>query len=146
MFVIYNLSENNWPQLQKYMGPRSSLVQITFASMWSALNKIELLFIFCIINVLPSHLAEAAEPLQPHFAPPHPEPQIRVKSKSRRLKLDQVDYWECALQIWFNKFCLKMIDHGSRSLCCPGPSRSRFLIQKCITPRTNHGCSISLVL
>jgi hypothetical protein len=26
------------------------------------------------------------------FCPPPPDPQIRVKAKSRRLKLDQVDY------------------------------------------------------
>jgi hypothetical protein len=39
--------------------------------------------------------------LQPHFGPA--DPQIRNKAKSRRLKFDQVDYREGALQLLFDK-------------------------------------------
>ena len=78
-------------------------------------------------------MLESAEPPQPPLGP-H-DPQIRVKSRSRRLKPDQVDYWEGALQLLFYKLCLKMIEHGSRSTWGPGPpSRSRLWIQKCDFP------------
>jgi hypothetical protein len=50
----------------------------------------------------------------------HPDPILslsdlgfRVKSKVRRLRPEQVNYWEGALQLLFYKLCLKMIDHGS---------------------------------
>ncbi len=46
-------------------------------------------------------MVEAAEPPQPPFGPP--DPQIRVKSKSRRLKPNKVDYWKGALQCLFYK-------------------------------------------
>jgi hypothetical protein len=53
-------------------------------------NKIEVLLNVCFIIFLPSHTVEAIEPPQPLFGPP--DPQIRVKSKSRCLKPDQFDY------------------------------------------------------
>ncbi len=91
-------------------------------------------------------MVEAAEPLQPHFAQP-PDSQIMVKAKSRRkLKLDQVGYWEGVLKFLFNKFCLKIIDHGSRSTWGAGPSRSGFWVQKCVMPILNPGHFISVVL
>jgi hypothetical protein len=58
-------------------------------------------------------MAEAAEPLQPHFGPP--DTRFLVRSNARMLRIDQVDYWEGALQLLSNKLCLKMIEHGSRS-------------------------------
>jgi hypothetical protein len=39
-----------------------------------------------------------------------------------------------------------MIDHSSRSTWGPGPSRSRFWVQKCVMPLLNHGWSITFVL
>jgi hypothetical protein len=44
-----------------------------------------------------------------------PDPMFGVRARSRRSRPNQVDYWECALQLLFNKLCLKMVDHGSRS-------------------------------
>jgi hypothetical protein len=58
------------------------------------------------------------------------DPWFRVRAWSRRSRPDQVDYWEGGLQLLFNKLCLKMIDHGSRSTWGPGPSRSRLWAQK----------------
>ncbi len=52
--------------------------------------------------------------LQLHFGPP--DLHIRVRAKSRRLILHQIDYWEGALELFFYKLCLIMIDHmGPRS-------------------------------
>ncbi len=99
---------------------------MTGPNIQSAPNKMEVLF--CFINFLPSHTVEAAETLQPHFAP-FPDPLISVKAKSRRFKPDKVDYWEGALQLLFYKLSLKMIEHSSRSTWGPGSSRSRFRIQ-----------------
>jgi len=59
-----------------------------------------------------------------------PDPWFRVRARSRRLRPGQVDYFEGALQLLFNKLCLKMIDHGSRSTWGPGPSRSGLASQK----------------
>jgi hypothetical protein len=42
-------------------------------------------------------MVEATEPLQPYFAPPPPTPGLG----SRDVELDQVDYWEGALQLLF---------------------------------------------
>jgi len=78
--------------------------------------------------------------------PLSPDPSIRVKAKSRRLKLDQVDYWEGALQLLFYKLCLKMIDHRSRRTWGPGPSRSRLVIRKCDPPPLKWGCPTTFVL
>jgi hypothetical protein len=47
-------------------------------------------------------MVEAAEPLQPLFAP-------------QEFKPNKVDYFEGALQLLFYKLCMKMIDHSSRS-------------------------------
>jgi hypothetical protein len=87
----------------------------------------------CVINVLPSHVVEAAEPPQPNIN--IPDPLIRVKAKSRGLKTDQVDFCEGALPRLLYKLCLKMIDYSSGGTWGPGPSRSRFLWQKmCYDP------------
>jgi hypothetical protein len=48
----------------------------------------EVLFNFCCINFSPSHMVEAAEPLEHHFGPL--DTYTRVKAKSRRLKPDQM--------------------------------------------------------
>jgi len=81
----------------------------------------EVLFNFCFINLLPNHMVEAAEPLQPLFAP-------------QEFKPNKVDYFEGALQLLFYKLCMKMIDHSSRSTLDPGPSRSRFWVRKFVMP------------
>ncbi len=78
-------------------GPSRSGWQVK--KMWSDPNKMEVLFNFCFYNFLPSHMVEAAEPPQPRFGPL--DPRIKVKSKSRRLKPDQVNYWEGALQLLY---------------------------------------------
>jgi hypothetical protein len=89
-------------------------------------NEMQVLFNFCSINFLPSHTVEAAEQLQPHFAHTHthtrPDPQIRLKVISRRLKPKKVDDWEGAQLLWFYKLYLKMINHSSRSTWGRGPS------------------------
>jgi hypothetical protein len=107
----------------------------------------EVFFNFCLINFLPNHMVEVAEILQPNFAPPYP--QIRVKTKSRRLKPDKVDYWEGALQLLFYKLCLKMIGHSSRSTWGTGPSRSRFWVQKFVMPTKSwmfyHFCFVNVL-
>ncbi len=59
-----------------------------------------------------------------------PDPWFRVKAWYRRSRPNQVDYWEGVLHLLYNKICLKMIDHGSRSTWGPGPSRSGLLAQK----------------
>ncbi len=59
-----------------------------------------------------------------------PDPWFRVKARFRRSNTDQVDYCEGVLHLLYNKFCLKIIDHGSRSTWGPGPSRSRLRAQK----------------
>jgi len=76
----------------------------------------------------PKHMVEAAEPPQSHFGPHYP--WFWVRARSRRSRPDQVDYWEGALQLLYNKLSLKMIDHGSRSTWGPGPSRSGLGSQK----------------
>jgi hypothetical protein len=68
-------------------------------------------------------MLEAAELPWPHFRPP--DPGFRVRAKARRLRTDQVDYWEGPPQLLFYKLFLKMIDQGSRSTWGPGPSGSR---------------------
>ncbi len=77
------------------------------------------------------------------FGPP--VPQFRVKSKSRWLKPDQVDYWVGALQLLFYKCYLKMIDHSSRSTWGPWPSRSRLWIQKCDLAPKKLRCYLTFV-
>jgi hypothetical protein len=125
-------------------GPMSFQIWMMGPKMWSSPNKMEVLFNNCFINLLPSHTVEAIEPPQPPFGPP--DPQIRVKSKSRWLKRDQVNYWEGALQLLFYKLYLKMIDQGSRSKWGPGPSRSRLVIQKCDPPPLKLGHPTTSVL
>ena len=78
---------------------------------------------FSFIKFLPSRTVEAVDALQNLFRPP-PDSWLRVMARSRRSITAKVCYWEGALQLWFNKICLKMIDHGSRSTWGPGPSRS----------------------
>ncbi len=56
---------------------------------------------------------------------------FKLGGKSRRLKPNQVDYWEGALQSLFDKICLKMIDHSSRSTLGPGLD---FWVQSCVMP------------
>ncbi len=65
-----------------------------------------------------------------------PDPWFRVKARSWRSRPDQGDYWEGVQHLLFNKICLKMIDHGSRSTWGPGPSRSRLQAQKYDPPFT----------
>ncbi len=104
------MSEIDWLRLQKYIWSRPFWIQLTGPKIWYPPKNggaLQLLF----YNFLPSHVVEAAEPPHPHFGPL--DPQIRVKSMSRRLKPDQVDYWEGALQCWFYQLCLKMVDHSS---------------------------------
>jgi hypothetical protein len=59
---------------------------------------------------------------RPYLGPPHP--WFRVKARSRSSRPDQVDYCKVVLQLLFNKICLKIIDHSSKSTWGPGPSRS----------------------
>ena len=81
---------------------------------------------------------------RPLFRPP--DPWFRVRARSRRLRPGQVDYFEGALQLLFNKLCLKMIDHGSRSTWGPGPSRSRLGSQKYDPPPLKWSFPTTLVL
>jgi hypothetical protein len=60
-----------------------------------------------------------------------PDPWFRVRAKARMSRPDKVDYWEGTLQLLYNKLCLKMIDHGSRSTWGPGPSISGLRAEKC---------------
>ncbi len=80
------------------------------------------------IKYSPSCMVEAVDAPQTRFRAPNP--WFRVKARSRSSIPDQVDYWEGVLHLLFNKLCLKMIDHGSRSTWDPGPSRSRLGSQK----------------
>jgi hypothetical protein len=50
---------------------------------------------------------------RPYLWPP--DHWFRVKARFRRSRPDQVDYCEGVLHLLYNKICLKMIDHGSRS-------------------------------
>ncbi len=50
------------------------------------LPPMEVLFNFCFAMFLPSHMVEAAEPLQPHSD--NPGPQIRDKVTSQMIKPD----------------------------------------------------------
>ena len=59
---------------------------------------------------------------RPSLGPP--DPWFRVKARFRRSRPDQGDYCEGVLHILYNKICMKMIDHDSRSTWGPGPSRS----------------------
>ncbi len=143
-FCFKNLPENDWPQLQKYMGPRPFQIQILGRKMCYASTKSWMLYNFCFANFLPSYMLEAAEPPWPHFGPPGPG--LRFSSKARRLRTDQVDYWEGALQLLCHKLCLKMIDHGTRSAWGSGPSRSRLGIQKCDLTPLKQGHTTTFVL
>jgi hypothetical protein len=110
------------------MGPMSFQIQITGPNIWSASTKSDLPYNFCIIKILPSLTVEAVDALQTLFWAPNP--WFRVKARSRRPRPDQGDYWEGVLHLLFNKICLKMIDHCSRSTWGPGPSRSGLWAQK----------------
>ncbi len=57
-------------------------------------------------------------------------------ARPRRSVTAKVCYWEGALQLWFNKICLKMIDRGSWSTWGPGPSRSSLWAQNYNLPPT----------
>ena len=104
------------------MGPRSSQIQILGPKICYANINSWILYNFCFVKFLPSFMLEAVKPPDLILGPP--DPRFRVRSKARRLRPDQVNYWEGALQLLFNKLCLKIIDHGSRSTWGPGPSRS----------------------
>jgi hypothetical protein len=78
-------------------------------------------------KIFPSLMVEAVDALQTLFRAP--DPWFRVKARSRRSRPDQVDFWEGVLHLLYNKICLKMIDHGSRSTWGPGPSGSGFRAQ-----------------
>jgi hypothetical protein len=101
------------------MGPRSFKIQITDPKTWSAHTKIGLAYNFCFIKFLLGCPVEAVD-----------APQNLFMARSRRSIPDKVCYWEGALQLWFNKLCQKMINHGSRSTRGPGPSRSGLWAQK----------------
>ncbi len=85
-------------------------------------------YIFGFIKFSPSSTVEAVDAPQTLFRAP--DPCFRARATSRRSRRNQIDYWEGTLKLLFNKFCLKMIDHGSRSTWGPGPSRSRLRVQK----------------
>ncbi len=130
----------DWPLLQKYIWPTSFKIWMMGPKMWSAPNKIEVLFHVCFINVLPSHMVEAIEPPQPPFDPPC----TQITSKSRWLKPEQVDYWEGALQCLIINFVLKWLTTdpkymGLRSFqtwalglkMCYAPTKSWMLYNLC---------------
>jgi hypothetical protein len=129
---------------KKYMGPMSFLVQILGPKMCYAPTKSWMLCNFCFEKFLPSFMLEAVEPPDPILVPL--DPGFRVWSKAKRLRPNQVNYWEGALQLLFYKLCLKMIYHGSRSTWGPGPSRSRLQIQKCDLPPLKLGRPTTFVL
>jgi hypothetical protein len=88
-------------------------------------NRLQLLFYEIYQSCIK---VEAVDFLQTLFRAPYP--WFRVKARSRRSRLDQVDYWEGVPHILYIKSCLKILDHGSRSTWSPGPSRSGFWAQK----------------
>jgi hypothetical protein len=67
-------------------------------------------------------------------------------ARSRRSITDKVCYWEGALQLWFNKVCQKIIDHGSRSTRGPDPSRSGLWAQKHDPPPLKQDWATTFVL
>ncbi len=69
-FCWINFPENDWPQLQKHMGPRSFQIQITGPKMWSAPTKTGLPYNFCFIKFLPSCKVEAEDAPQTLFRAP----------------------------------------------------------------------------
>ena len=96
------------------------------------------------MKFLPSLTVEAVDSLQTLFRAP--DPWFRVKARSRRSRPDQVDYWEAILHLLYNKFCLKTIDHGSRSTWGPGPSGSGFRAQKYDPPPLKQTFPTTFVL
>ncbi len=65
-------------------------------------TKSWMLYNFCFVKFLPSCMVEAAEPSWPHFGPARSWVYgFRVRSKAWRLRLDQINYWEGAVQLLF---------------------------------------------
>jgi hypothetical protein len=89
-------------------------------------------------------MVEAVDSLQTLFRAPNP--WFRVKARSRWSRPDQVDYWKKVLHLLYNKICLKMIDHGSKSTWGPGPSGSRFWAQKYDLPQLKQTFPSTFVL
>jgi hypothetical protein len=75
-----------------------------------------------------------------------PDPWFRVKARPRRSRPEQGDYWEGVLHLLFNKICLKMIDHGSRSTWGPGPSGYGLRAQKYDLPTLKQTFPTTFVL
>ncbi len=75
-----------------------------------------------------------------------PDHWFRVKARFRRSRPDQVDYCKGVLHVLYNKICLKMIDHDSRSTWGPGPSRSRLQDQKYDPPPLKQSFPTTFVL
>jgi hypothetical protein len=126
------------------MGPTSFQIWITGPKIYSTPTKIDLPYNFCFIKCLPSITAEAVDSLQTLFRAPHP--WFRVKARSRRSRPDHIDYWEGVLHLLYNKICLKMIDHGSRSTWGPGPSGSGLQAQKYDLPPLKQTFPTTFVL
>jgi hypothetical protein len=131
-FILETLPGNDWPWLQKHMGPRSLWLQ---AKKVFTPTKTLACHIFDFIKFSPKHTVEAAEPPQSYFWSNYP--WFRVRARSKRSRPHQVDYLDGALQHLYNEHSLKIIDHGSRSPRGPGPSKSRLQAQNMICPHWN---------
>ncbi len=70
LFFLLTLPDNDWPLLQKYMGPRSFQIQIRDQKMWSVPTKTGMPYNFCFIKFLQSQTVETAEAGQTLFRAP----------------------------------------------------------------------------
>jgi hypothetical protein len=122
---------------------------------FSAPTKTVLPYNFCLINFLPSLTLEAVDAPQTLFRAPLDPASIYIyiyiyivlyillAGSTRHCPGHYIKIIKCVvrakvatkvspkvLHLLFNKLCLKMTDHGSRSTKGPGPSRSRLRAQK----------------
>ena len=125
--------------LQKYIWPTSFQIWMMGPKMWSAPNKMEVLFNFCFYNFFAkSHGWGYRANTTPLLAPLTP----RLGSSLSLGNLTKLTIWKVHYNVCF---IMKMINHSSRSTWGPCPSRSRFWVQRCVMPLLNHG-SITFVL
>ena len=68
--TLQTFTENDWPRLQKHVGPRSIKIQIAEPKTWSAPTKTGLAYNFCFIKFLPSCTVEAVDAPQNLFRSP----------------------------------------------------------------------------
>ncbi len=132
--------EIDWPLLQKYIWHTSFQIWMMGPKMWSAPNKMEVLFNLCFIHLLPSHRVEAIEPRQPPFGPLTPRlgPSISLSGWNlTKLTIGKVHYKVCFINFVWKWLTTAAEVHGAQVQIL-GP-------KMCYAP-LNHGCSITFVL